>query len=79
MSDDVVTGITAPEDDGQTPLDPDEARGVLPDWIATRADLNLAEEENIAHGIAWSWMMLPRGMNSTPTRLMSERLGCTIG
>jgi len=42
-----------PDDDGQTPLDPDEARGLLLDWVASRADLNLAEEENIALGMAW--------------------------
>ena len=53
MRKDLVPGITSPEDDGQTPLDPDEARGLLPPWIANRADLNVAEEENIAAGIAW--------------------------
>lgn len=53
MSDDIVPAITAPEDDGQTPLDADEARGLLLDWIATRADLNVAEEENIADGMIW--------------------------
>jgi Fic-DOC domain mobile mystery protein B len=66
VSNDVVMGITAPEDDGQTPLDPDEARGLLPDWIATRADLNLAEEENIAHGIAWGSRAIRRQPVLTP-------------
>lgn len=40
-------------DDGQTPLDPDEAAGLIPPWIATRGDLNVAEEENIREGQAW--------------------------
>ncbi len=59
-------GIIAPEDDGQTPLDPDEASGLLPEWIATRADLNLAEEENIAHGIAWGFRAIRRQAVLTP-------------
>jgi len=46
--------LTAPYDDGQTPLDPDEAQALLLDWVATRADLNLAEEQNIAAGMAWA-------------------------
>jgi len=36
---------------GQTPLDPDEAEGLLLDWIVTRADLDLAEQQNIEDGI----------------------------
>ena len=60
MIDDSVIGITQPEDDGQTPLDPDEARGLLPDWVSCRADLNLAEEQNIAIGIAWGRSAISR-------------------
>lgn len=40
-------------DEGQTPLDQDEAAGLIPAWIATRGDLNVAEEENIREGQAW--------------------------
>lgn len=54
MSDDPVSGIAGPEDVGQTPLDADEARSLLLHWIATRADLNVAEEENVADGMVWS-------------------------
>jgi len=32
---------------GSTPLDPDEAEGLKPAWVATRADLNEAEQANI--------------------------------
>ncbi|MBC8089382.1 MAG: hypothetical protein H7Z40_19125, partial [Phycisphaerae bacterium] len=46
----IVADFTEPEIDGQTPLDADEAQGLLLDWVANRADLNLAEEQNIALG-----------------------------
>jgi Fic-DOC domain mobile mystery protein B len=45
--------IAEATEDGQTALDPDEAGGLIPAWIATRSDLNLAEEENIREGQAW--------------------------
>ncbi len=53
-------GITTPRDDGQTPLDPDEAQGLLPSWIATRSDLNVAEEENIEAGMVWGGRAIRR-------------------
>lgn len=34
--------------DGSTPLDPDERDGLIPTYIATRDDLNEAEQANIA-------------------------------
>jgi Fic-DOC domain mobile mystery protein B len=42
---------TLPE--GATPLDPDESEGLIPAHIITRAELNEAEEANIAQGYAW--------------------------
>ena len=33
--------------DGNTPLDEDEADGLKPTWVRTRADLNQAERDNI--------------------------------
>lgn len=41
-------------DDGATPLDPDECAGLIPDWITTRSDLNLAEQANIEKGLRWA-------------------------
>jgi Fic-DOC domain mobile mystery protein B len=40
--------------DGATPLDPDEARGLVPAHIATQADLNAWEEANILQGARWA-------------------------
>jgi Fic-DOC domain mobile mystery protein B len=40
--------------DGATPLDPDESEGLIPRHIVTRAELNEAEEANIAQGFTWA-------------------------
>lgn len=40
--------------DGATPLDPDEARGLIPAHIATQDDLNAWEEANILQGARWA-------------------------
>ncbi len=39
---------------GQTPLDSDEAKALIPSWVATRGDLNRAEQENILRADAWT-------------------------
>lgn len=39
---------------GATPLDPDEASGLIPAHIATQADLNVWEEANILQGVRWA-------------------------
>jgi Fic-DOC domain mobile mystery protein B len=39
---------------GATPIDSGDAAGLLPTWVATRADLNSAEQENVARAIAWA-------------------------
>jgi Fic-DOC domain mobile mystery protein B len=44
--------ITTPQ--GATPLDPDEAAGLLPQHITTQADLNAWEEANILQGEVWA-------------------------
>jgi len=40
------------EPDGATPLSDEEKVGLKPSWIATRADLNAAEVENIANALS---------------------------
>ncbi|HLZ06645.1 MAG TPA: mobile mystery protein B [Bradyrhizobium sp.] len=42
------------EPDDATPLDPALRGDLIQTWITTRADLNEAEEENIASGAAWA-------------------------
>jgi Fic-DOC domain mobile mystery protein B len=38
----------------QTPLDPDEADGLIPSWITTQGDLDRAEQENVAKAQLWA-------------------------
>lgn len=42
-----------PED--ATPLEPEERKGLRPTWVTTRADLNIAEQDNIDKGAAWAF------------------------
>jgi len=39
---------------GATPLDPDEATGLIPSHITTQGDLNVWEEANILQGARWA-------------------------
>lgn len=40
--------------DGTTPLDPDEADGLIPGWVATRGDLDVVEQANVAAAMQWA-------------------------
>jgi Fic-DOC domain mobile mystery protein B len=48
--------------EGATPLDPDEARGLLLTHITTRAELDRWEQENIADADAWAFRRTPRNI-----------------
>lgn len=50
-----------PEPDGATPLDEDELADLIPDFVATRGDLNLVEYENITKALPWSRARATRG------------------
>jgi Fic-DOC domain mobile mystery protein B len=39
---------------GATPIQPDDQKKLIPTWIQSRDDLNVAEEDNIASGLAWA-------------------------
>lgn len=47
-------GDLVDEPDGATPLSPVDFESLIPTWIATRADLNLAEQINVATAIDWA-------------------------
>jgi Fic-DOC domain mobile mystery protein B len=37
-----------------TPLSPDDQKGLIPTWITTKGDLNIAERDNIIGGLGWA-------------------------
>ncbi len=41
------------EQDGQTPLDPDEKAGLIPGHLVTKGNLNEWEQENILRAVRW--------------------------
>jgi Fic-DOC domain mobile mystery protein B len=43
-----------PEPSGATPLEPEDLEGLIPDFVATRPDLNIVEFENIAKALPWA-------------------------
>jgi Fic-DOC domain mobile mystery protein B len=43
-----------PEPDGATPIKDEDLAGLIPDFVATRADLNQVEYENIAKALPWA-------------------------
>jgi Fic-DOC domain mobile mystery protein B len=47
-------GLTPHTPPGATPLDPDEARGLIPTHIATQGQLNEWELQNIVEGRTWA-------------------------
>jgi Fic-DOC domain mobile mystery protein B len=49
-----MTGDLFQEPEGATPLSLEDAKGLIPTWVATRADLNSVEQENVAKAIAWA-------------------------
>src|SRR5262245_60373790 len=53
--------------EGQTPLDPDEGAGLIPSWVATRGDLDRAEQENILRAETWA-----RGRSFEAAEILAE-------
>jgi Fic-DOC domain mobile mystery protein B len=43
------------DDEANTPLTPQEREGLIPTYITTRAELNAAEQENIAEADEWTF------------------------
>jgi hypothetical protein len=55
-----------PEPSGATSLEEEDLEGLIPDFVATRADLNQVEFENITKALPWAQrqalMLGPEGM-----------------
>jgi Fic-DOC domain mobile mystery protein B len=47
--------MSGAKSDGSTPIDPDEARVLIPSHVATQAQLNEWEHENIVQGERWAF------------------------
>ncbi|MDH2904193.1 MAG: hypothetical protein PXZ08_09640 [Actinomycetota bacterium] len=43
-----------PEPTGATPIEEEDLRGLIPDFVATRADLNRVEFDNISKALTWA-------------------------
>jgi Fic-DOC domain mobile mystery protein B len=67
-----VSGDLFSEPEGATPLTPEDAAGLIPTWIATRGDLNAAEQENIARAMVWA--SASRSMGRRDSLLTEESL-----
>jgi Fic-DOC domain mobile mystery protein B len=75
----VRVGDLFDEPDGATPLSPEDFAGLIPTWIATRADLNLAEQVNVAKAIGWASGTfgpgaLPKLMTDTTMRRLHRHM-----
>lgn len=42
-----------PEPNGATPIEEEDLNGLIPDFVATRADLNRVEYDNISKALPW--------------------------
>ena len=51
---DLVIGAIGPEPQGGTPIEAEDLDGLIPEFVATRADLNQVEYENIANALPWA-------------------------
>lgn len=68
------------EPEGTTPLDLDEAQGLLPE-IATRFELNEYEEDNITQALSWaqrSRKLRAELLTITGLRLLHQRMFCDV-
>jgi Fic-DOC domain mobile mystery protein B len=68
-------GLSIVEPPGATPLDEEDLGGLIPTWIATRGDLNVAERDNIVAAMVWAFT--PRRPWAT-SRLLTRDTMATI-
>lgn len=62
----------AEDADGQTPLNPDETRGLKPAFVTTLGDLNAAEGNNIASGMKRAELQVRAGVRVGTTEFLSN-------
>jgi fido (protein-threonine AMPylation protein) len=61
--------------EGATPIDPDEASGLLLTHITTRGELDRWEQDNIIEALAWLEKMKPKNiLNKTFIRKLHKRM-----
>jgi Fic-DOC domain mobile mystery protein B len=63
-------GAIGQEPAGATPIDDEDMAGLIPTHVATRADLNQVEYENIARALPWA---KGRAQTGRPTDLLESR------
>jgi Fic-DOC domain mobile mystery protein B len=61
-----------PDAPGATPLTPEDFEGLLPTWVATRADLNICEHANIEDALRWAFARRGRRAVSTVGELLTS-------
>ncbi len=59
---------------GATPLDADEIAGLIPDHIATQAELNEWEQQNIQHGDDWARKQRKEILNEAFVRQLHKQM-----
>ena len=50
-----MKALDEPDAPDSTPLTPEDVEGLIPTWVATRAELNECEQENIESAIRWAF------------------------
>lgn len=66
-------GLTLTDKDGQTPLNEEEKEGLLIPTIATRAELDEFEQQNIEQAVQWTM-----GQSFKPEKVWNEEFICAI-
>lgn len=59
---------------GATPIDPDEAAGLIPDYISTQRELNELEAVNIAAAVSWARRTRANVLSSHYARELHKRM-----
>lgn len=60
--------------DGATPVDPDEAEGLLPAHVVTRDELNAWEQQNILEAVRWSQRTTRQALDELAVRELHRRM-----